>query len=435
VRRGIVRELTIGQSTGNPGLYRAIIGAPACIADPKHCDSHLSRGVQVDDVTGRITFRLSEADPAFLDKLTLSLVVATPKDAPDIESTKPLAGTGPYQISEFHKGELLELRRNPYFKQWSYAAQPDGYPDEIRLVKPRSSEAAGIADILAGRADVMELEGDPATYARLRARYPKQFHEQPVFNTQYLTLNVHAPPFNQVGTRRAVNYAFDRRKFAEILGGEVAARPTCQILPPGFPGHVAYCPYGGASFVPNVLLARSLVTASGTAEMTVDVYGQHYAPQQLKYAPQQLKYVASVLRDIGYRPVTHLLPDKNFLGFIREPSNRVQVALNPGWSPDYPRPDAYFDFLFACPPRAQDNNLNGYCRPEVDELVAKAKSAQLSNPPEALALWGRVDHLIVDDAPVVPTANAVFDAFTSTRVGNAQTTPVLPMLLGQMWVK
>ena len=39
VRRGIVRELTIGQSTGNPGLYRAIIGAPVCIADPKHCDS------------------------------------------------------------------------------------------------------------------------------------------------------------------------------------------------------------------------------------------------------------------------------------------------------------------------------------------------------------------------------------------------------------
>ena len=71
----------------------------------------------------------------------------------------------------------------------------------------------------------------------------------------------------------------------------------------------------------------------------------------------------------------------------------------------------------------------------MDELVAKAKSAQLSNPPEALALWGQVDHLIVDDAPVVPTANAVFDAFTSTRVGNAQTTPVLPMLLGQMWVK
>ncbi len=137
-------------------MYRAIIGAPACIDDPKHCD--LSEpAVQVDDVAGRITFQLSEADPGFLDKLTLTLVVATPKDAPGIESTKPLAGTGPYQISEFRKGELMELRRNPYFRQWSYAAQPDGYPDVIRFVKPRSSEASGIADILAGRADVMRI--------------------------------------------------------------------------------------------------------------------------------------------------------------------------------------------------------------------------------------------------------------------------------------
>ncbi len=142
--------------------------------------------------------------------------------------------------------------------------------------------------------------------------------------------------------------------------------------------------------------------------------------------PQQLKYVASVLRDIGYRPVTHLLTVTygTYLRFIREPSHRVQVAITPGWIPDYPRPDAYFDFLFACQPRsARNNNINGYCRPEVDELVAQAKSAQLTNPPEALSLWGQVDHRIVDDAPVVPTANEVIDAFTSTRVGNVQTTP------------
>ena len=427
VRRGIVRQLTVGQSQGNPAEYRAIVGAPACIDHPKHCD--LS-GVQVDDVAGRITFQLSEADPGFLDKLTLTLVVATPNDAPDVESAKPLAGTGPYQISDFRKGELMELRRNPYFRQWSYAAQPAGYPDVIRYVKPRSSEASGVADILSGKADVMTLSGDEAINVHLRARYPRQFHEQPWFQTHFLTLNMHVPPFDQVATRRAVNHALDRRKFAEILGGEVAARPTCQILPPGFPGHVSYCPYGAASFVPNVQRARSLVTASGTAGMTVDVYGQHYAPRQVQY-------VASVLRAIGYRPVTHLLSDDVFayMRFISEPSHRVQVAIHPGWIPDYPRPDAYFDFLFACPPSPQGNNISGYCRPEVDKLVAKAKSAQLSNPPEALALWGQVDHLIVDDGPVVPTANLVIDAFTSTRVGNVQTTPVLPMLLGQMWVK
>jgi peptide/nickel transport system substrate-binding protein len=434
VRRGVVRELTVGQSTGNPAMYSGIIGAPACIDDRKQCD--LSEGIQVDDVTGRITFQLSEADPAFLDKLAVTLVVAVPKDAPDIESAKPLAGTGPYYIASFRKGEEMVLRRNPYFQQWSYAAQPDGYPDVIRFVNAKSS-AAGIADILAGRADVMLFFGDEATNVHLRARYPKQFHEQPWFQTHYLTLNVHVPPFDQVGTRRAVNYAFDRRKFAKILGGEIAAQPTCQILPPGFPGYIHYCPYAGADFAPDVAQARALVAASGTAGMSVDVYGTDGDGPLLQY-------VASVLRDIDYRPVTHLRTDfddyATYLRFVSEHGPQVDVAMTPGWIPDYPRPDAFFDFLFACRPPVLaggvgNNNINHYCRPEVDELVARAKSAQLLNPPEALSLWGQVDHRIMDDAPVVPTANEVIDAFTSARVGNVQTTLVVPALIGQMWVK
>jgi ABC-type transport system substrate-binding protein len=145
------------------------------------------------------------------------------------------------------------------------------------------------------------------------------------------------------------------------------------------------------------------------------------------------------MRDIGYRPITHLLTDDNavYIPFISDPSNNVDVAITPGWIPGYPRPDAYFDYLFSCRPSLQawDNNLNHYCQPEVDELVARAKSTELTNPPEALSLWGQVDHRIMDDAPVVPTAYEVIDAFTSTRVGNVQTTPVVPMLLSQMWVK
>jgi peptide/nickel transport system substrate-binding protein len=172
VRRGFVRELTVGRHGGNPSIYSALVGAPACISDANKCDT--IAGIETDDRAGRITFRLSQADPGFLDKLTLNIVAATPKDAPSNESVKPLAGTGPYQISNFVKGQLIELRRNPYFRQWSYAAQPRGYPDVIRYVKPGPSEASRVADVVAGRADVMLSFSDKATNVRLRARYPRQ---------------------------------------------------------------------------------------------------------------------------------------------------------------------------------------------------------------------------------------------------------------------
>ena len=71
VRRGFVRELTVGQSTAEiRSIYSSLVGAPACISDPNKCD--MIAGIEVDDRAGRITFRLSQADPGFLDKLTLN---------------------------------------------------------------------------------------------------------------------------------------------------------------------------------------------------------------------------------------------------------------------------------------------------------------------------------------------------------------------------
>jgi ABC-type transport system substrate-binding protein len=120
--------------------------------------------------------------------------------------------------------------------------------------------------------------------------------------------------------------------------------------------------------------------------MSVDVYGQ-------ANAPEQLEYVASVLRDIGYRPVKHLLTGRiaAYQQFITDPRQRVDVAISPGWIPDYPRPDAYFDFLFSCQADTQANNAGHYCRPDVDDLVAHAKSTQLTDPPDALPLWAKID--------------------------------------------
>ncbi len=165
--------------------------------------------------------------------------------------------------------------------------------------------------------------------------------------------------------------------------------------------------------------------------MTVDVYGLSVD------IPGQVEYVASVLRDIGYRPVTHLLKGKfgAYQQFIGDSSHRVQVAISPGWIADYPRPDSYFDFLFSCQPATQGNNTSHYCRPDVDELVAQAKAAQLTDPPAALDLWKRIDRRIVDDAPTVPTVNSVMNVFTSARVGNVQMTPITVFLIDQMWVK
>ncbi len=120
-RRGIQRQLTSGQV---PAYYRGILGAQACQPPPGRCD--LSAGIAVNDAAGTVTFHLTHADPDFPDKLALLLATPAPPGAPGrvINRAPFLPGTGPYMIASYRPNRSLTLQRNPYFRQWSFAAQP-----------------------------------------------------------------------------------------------------------------------------------------------------------------------------------------------------------------------------------------------------------------------------------------------------------------------
>ena len=135
----------------------------------------------------------------------------------------------------------MTLVRNPYFRQWSYAAQPAGYPNVIRFDRvagPARQESA----VIAGRADLMT-----ATYSRngqsLATRYPARVHTSLKLATEYLFLNTRQPPFTSLKARQAVNYAIDRARILQLshlAPGQAAV--TCQMLPADFPGHRATAP-------------------------------------------------------------------------------------------------------------------------------------------------------------------------------------------------
>jgi YVTN family beta-propeller protein len=127
-RRGIQRMLSLDP----PTYYQGILGAQACRQRPPRCD--LSAGIVTNDAAGTLTFHLSQPDPDFLYKLALLLAIPAPPGAPNHLITRApfLPGTGPYMISQYRPRKSFTLVRNPRFRQWSYAAQPAGYPRMIR---------------------------------------------------------------------------------------------------------------------------------------------------------------------------------------------------------------------------------------------------------------------------------------------------------------
>jgi len=172
----------------------------------------------------------------------------------------------------------LSLRRNPHFRQWSFAAQPAGYPDVIDFRALPDGKAAG-AQVIAGRADVADLSHSTGTGRQeLARRYPAQYKTQVLAQTEFEYLNTAVAPFDDIRVRRALNYAVDRNRLVAIKSSAATYSATCQVLPPNFPSYRWYCPYttggrDGRYHGPDLVKARELVRLSGTRGMTVTIQG------------------------------------------------------------------------------------------------------------------------------------------------------------------
>ena len=242
VRATLERGFRIGLQVP---YYDGIVGAAGCRRTPQSCD--LSRGIVTDDAAGTVTFHLVTPDPEFLHQLAIPSAYVLPAGTPARETgTHPLPATGPYVMATYRPNGVIRLERNPYFREWSKSAQPDGYPDTI-VVKLGGTADEAIDDVVHGKADLMStiLSGipSPSRLAEIKTRYASQIHTNPAQQTASLFLNTHLAPFDRLDVRQAVSYAVDRAAAVQIQGGPDLAEATCQILPAHYPGYRRYCPY------------------------------------------------------------------------------------------------------------------------------------------------------------------------------------------------
>jgi YVTN family beta-propeller protein len=429
IERGL-SDPTGGATAGS--FFGGILGAEGCIDHPETCD--LSRGIVTS--ADSIVFHLTRPDPEFLYKLTLPPAFAVPADTPlEDVGTEPIPATGPYMISRYSPGEAIKLVRNPYFEEWSAAAQPEGLVDEIEIRYGLGLERQ-VDEVLAGEADVaLSYDPVPATeLADIQTQFADQLHLTPQLVTIYMVLNPSVAPFDDQKVRQALNFAVDRGKLVEIYGGTDQALVTCQILPPNLPGYEQYCPYTlhpgseGGWTAPDLARARRLVRSSGTAGMKVTVWTLEEAPGGIPVG----RYFESLLVSLGYqadlRIIKRVVP---YYSHIGNPANEVQIAWA-GWVADFPAPSNFLVSNLSC---GGFNNPLGFCNPRLDRLMTRASSLQLVDPPAARELWARIEREFVDQAALVPLINPVLADFVSERVGNFQSHPIWHVLLSRLWVR
>jgi peptide/nickel transport system substrate-binding protein len=425
-RRAIERLFAVG----SPGADRfaQIVGASACRADAR-CD--LRRGIATDDRADSLTFHLRSPQPDFPYELTRTFAAPVPAGTPsrDVGATA-IPGTGPYRIVR-SDGRGTWFARNPRFREWSQAAQPAGLPDAIvwRFAPSHGAVAGAIAQ---GTADWTD-DGVPAAQLHaLETRSPSQLHVNPALLVDFLPLNTHRAPFDDVRVRRALNYAIDRRAIARLYGGPTIAAPTCQPLVPRLPGYRRYCPYtreprhSGAYSAPDVARARALVAASGRRGALVDVWG---TTNEIAVPSALPAYVARVLRSIGLRTQLHVVPYEDISPTARR---HIQISVDGDWAADYPGASSYLPEFFGC----HGGTSNGYvCDRRLEALMHAASTAQLTSPARAAALWTAADHRLVDQALWVPTVTLEAVELVSKRLAGYQFNPVMGFLADQAWLR
>ena len=426
-RRALERVFALGSQ--GKDLFTGIVGADACTPGSGHCD--LSRGVTTNAQARTVTFHLRNPDASFLTSLTVAgLATPVPPGTPlRPAGDEPIPGTGPYMIASVGPAEIRYVR-NPHFRERSRAAKPDGNPDKIVMRFDERPEEL-VAAVEEGRADWMTESVPASRLSEIARTFPGQLHSHANPEVEFFQLNTTTAPFDDVRVRRALNFAFDRGAVVNRLGGEIAATPTCQVLPPGVRGYRRYCPYtrspraDGRWTAPDLARARRLVEASGTRGTLVTVWGITDDPN---LGPPVSKLVAATLRRLGYRTRLCLVPSS--FSPIPAGCDPAKIQLGPaGWSDPFAY--GYFGLWVSC----GGSNNRGFCDPQLDARMHQARTLEVTDPRAAALAWEGIDREVADLALWVPIVNLRMIDFVSPRVRSYQFHPYWGFLASQAWLE
>ena len=272
-------------------------------------------------------------------------------------------GAGPFKFvcrdrtsnpHSFYSGRtpMYTLVPNPYY----------GRKPRIRLALPAIPVSGDFLPdykrYLAGTLDAATL---PRAYIRRWKGKSSQYHTYSAQPIEYLTPNVHLPPFDNVHCRLAVAYALDRETLAnKILGGTV--RPSYAVLPKGMLGY-----YAGQNN-PHYSPARARSELARCPGRTI--------PFELKYPAlssdlsNEFGAISTMLQTVGLNVKLTRISRDDWDTAVGQSLDRTHTQIiYDQWYQDYPDPQDYCTVLLRSDQYA---NIGNWSNRAYDRLVDRA---------------------------------------------------------------
>ena len=377
--------------------------------------------IEAVEVLDEHTVRMGLREPLgpFLNNLAqVAFSIASPKAIrEDVENFwKRPVGTGPFKFVSWTRGSRINLEKDP---DWWGKDVPEGQggggPHLDRVVFEAIPDNTSRVAALTGG----ELSGAiglvPDDLPSIRDNPDLTVAFRPPLTSGHIGINVQKEPFGDVRVRRAVAHAVNMPQIVDVFfggTGEIAGSPM--------PSGLSFFNAGIEPYRYDPAEAERLLEEAGlsggfdTALWYISI-PRPYAPDGKGIA----QAVQSDLRKVGidaelvtYEFATYL--EKVGMG---EHDMALYGGTESGTGPDF---RLYYWFSSAAATEANASNISYYENPEVDRLIARARSTL--NEEERRDLYYRVQEIVHDDVAVLPLAYVKDPVGLRRRVEGYQTT-------------
>lgn len=265
---------------------------------------------------------------------------------------KPASGVAP-------GGSSLTLVRNPSWRAATDDLRP-AYPNriEVDLAKDIDDIVKRIDD---GRDDTMMWGGPPAVFP---ADVLRRYRDHPDVgrliitsrdSVRYATMNIAAPPFDDVHVRKAANYIVDKAAFIERYGRPLLGQPVSHILLDSLEDNqlVNYDPYrtsGPADALAKAEAEMRLSRYDTNKDGLCDVPACRGIDARTFGPPPQLRAATFLIHElgkIGLRFKVTPMDGEPFFTAIGDPRTHVAIGAPPAWIKDFINASNYIVPLFA----------------------------------------------------------------------------------------
>lgn len=385
------------------------------ILDPKTASTYASDYTSIDTIEvvspTKVTFHLKEPFAPFLTNLSQNGEIVNQKAIAAADPTRHPVGTGPFKFVEWVQGDHITLARfDNYFKK----GMP--YLDGItfKFLAVDQSRIQGLQAATLDWVDAVPLNQLTA----LKKNKAYTYVTSPRAGIpDFVAMNCAAAPFNNKALRQAVAAAVNRKEIIEVAYFGAGEEGWMEV-PSGSSWYGGNPPYHNG---PDLTTAKQKMAEAGYPNgLTVTYLSLPQYPE--------LQTTGVVLKDqlqkIGINVDIQQL--EVTVWFDRYAKGNYQLT-SAYWSGTID-PDNFYSTQMVT---GSPNNDCKYSNPQVDALVARARSA--TDDGERKSLYEQIRQIVWEDAPLVFVHYETINYLMRDSVNGSTVNPPLELDFGRVW--